>query len=133
MQTQETTAKNFHSEEPNIKKAKLTLIRATEASEPSKQARKKKKKKKHPEKQDKEQSSASTVNAIKAQQKKKKKNQDCDVNNVTFLNCDKKDYYASTYIKPLKKLVLVSTTSMPVTNGSKKVVRMPYIHYPVWF
>ena len=32
-----------------------------------------------------------------------------------------------------KKLVLVLATSVPVTDGSKEVVRVPCIHYPVWF
>lgn len=32
-----------------------------------------------------------------------------------------------------KKLVLVSAIFVPITNGDKKVVRMPCINYPVWF
>ena len=32
-----------------------------------------------------------------------------------------------------KKLVSVSTTSVSVTDGSKEVVRVPCIHYPVRF
>ena len=47
VQTKETTAKNFHLEEPKVKKAKLTLFRAAEASKPSEQARKERKKKKY--------------------------------------------------------------------------------------
>ena len=47
IQTQKTTAKDSHSEELKIKKAKPNLFWAAKASKSSKQAYKKKKKKKH--------------------------------------------------------------------------------------
>ena len=46
VQTQRTTTKNSHLEEPKVKKIRPTLSRA-EASKPSKQARKEKKKKRY--------------------------------------------------------------------------------------
>ena len=68
VQTQGTTAKNSHQEEPKVKEVKPTLFRVAKASEPLEQARKEKKKKRYPERQNKkEQTSASTTNATKVQ------------------------------------------------------------------
>ena len=33
----------------------------------------------------------------------------------------------------LQRLVSVSATSESVTDGGEKVIKVPYIHYPVWF
>ena len=64
VQTQGTTAKDSHQEEPKVKEVKPISSRVAEASEPSEQARKEKKKKRHPERRDKkEQIPASTANA----------------------------------------------------------------------
>ena len=52
VQTQKTTAKDSHLEEPKVKKAKLTLSWA-KANKLSKQARKKRKKKRHQKRRDK--------------------------------------------------------------------------------
>ena len=62
VQTQGTTTKNSHPEEPKVKEPKPTPSRA-EASKPSEQARKEKKKKRHQERQNKEQTLASIANA----------------------------------------------------------------------
>ena len=101
VQTQGTTAKDSHKEEPKVKEVKPTLSRAAEASEPLEQARKEKKRKKHSKRRDKkEQTPASTANVTEVQQKKKKKNQDRDVSEVTCYNCNKKGHYANTCTKP---------------------------------
>ena len=53
VQTQGTTAKDSHQEEPKVKEVKLISSWAAEASKPSEQAHKGKKRKRHPEKRDK--------------------------------------------------------------------------------
>ena len=35
--------------------------------------------------------------------------------------------------KTSKKLVLVSATSVAMTNDNEEIIRVPCIYYPVWF
>ena len=68
VQTQGTTAKDSHQEEPKVKEVKSTSSRVAETSESLEQAHKEKKKKRHPKRRDKkEQTSASTANTTEVQ------------------------------------------------------------------
>ena len=101
MQTQETTAKDSHPEEPKVKEVKLTSSWDEKANKPSEQACKEKKRKKYPKKRDKkEQPLASTTNTTEIDQKKKKKNQDRDISKIMYYNSNKKGHYANIYTKP---------------------------------
>ena len=53
--------------------------------------------------------------------------------NGKYYNYQKMGHIARKLLGTTKKLVFVLATSVPVTDGSEKVVRMPSIHYPVRF
>ena len=104
----------------------------TNAVELLKQGKKDKKKKIKVYKQDttrerKKQTLTTGNNIIDILKKKKH-----DINKVTCFNYNKKGYYSSSYVKLLKKLVLVLAISVSMTGVSEKViVRVPYIF--TWF
>lgn len=66
---------------------------------------------------------------------KKKKSWDYNINKLICYNCNKKNYYANTCIKFLKKLIKVLVISVAVIDSGKKVIfkKIPYIYYLFWF
>ena len=130
MQTQGSIAKKFKPKESRPMETKpangksSALPCSNEAVKPNCHEKKKEYQKK---KQDQKNSSpAIRDNAIKGNNKKKK-------GNKKYYNCLKKGHFAQKLLKTSKRLVLVLTTSVPVTNGSEEVVQVPCIYYSVQF
>ena len=101
MQTQGTTAKDSsHPEKPRAKETKSVY---TDTAKPSKQNKNDKKdrsdkKRRFWERMVWNDISITGNNTINIS-KKKKKNWDCDTSGVEYYNCNKKAYFANTYIE----------------------------------
>lgn len=125
VQTQGTTAKKPHTKKCRHKKAKQTdgkALALPRSNKPIKLNRKEKKKEYWKKKQDQKSSSLTTKdNTIED----KKGNRKC-------YNCQKRPYFEELP-KNSKKLVSILATFMLVIDSTEKVVRVPWINYPIYF